>query len=322
MTALTRHLKGRLGYALLLALILHAAVLAWVQWRALQEPEREFKPLTVQLAPQPERKPKPPAPPKSVRQAPKSTPAAAPAAKPAAAPMPAPAPQPAAKPARTPQPSPRVVTPPPPKTMSRNDAAAAARKAAAAALKPLAPTPDVGRTPAMVGSPTAPVDPRAQEEAPALVKSLAQRSASTDRDSSSTQAALAEFDNTVAEHGVPAASSAPGGGSGNGIGASVGRNGTGSSRVQWDEEGFGCDLRALPEPKLPDSVTGDGTTYHIVVRFRVNLDGRVMLSEIIKGSGISALDGAVLEAARQLSFTNCTRGARGKIPFRVTPPAA
>ena len=323
MTALSRHLSGRLGYGLLLAIILHSAVLVWVQLRALYPPEPEpLGPLTVQLAPRPERKPEP-KPPKSVRrEAPKSkpTPAPAPQPAPAAKPAPAPSPAPAPTPATIPAPAPALVTPPPPPTISRAEAAATARRAAHAALQPLAPTPEVGTTPTVVGTPPAPLDPRAAEPAPALVKSQVQRQAASDLDSSSTQAALAAFDTAVAAHGVPDASATIGGASGFAAGASAGTGGAGSSAVQWDEDGVGCVPLELPEPTLPDSLTGDGTIYHIVVEFRVNLAGSVMRPQIVKGSSISALDNAALEAARRMSFTNCSREARGKIPYLVTPP--
>ena len=71
-----------------------------------------------------------------------------------------------------------------------------------------------------------------------------------------------------------------------------------------------------PDPDTA-GIVGDGMTYHIKVRFRVDPSGLVTSAQITEGSGNSELDTAVLSAARRMSFA-CNAEAHGVKSYRVS----
>ncbi|MDE0229206.1 MAG: energy transducer TonB [Spirochaetaceae bacterium] len=340
-------LNARLKKALLMAMILHAAMFIALGIRAILVDEEPRGPLTVQLAdPPPKPKPKPPPEPakpakpapKQVQKAADSTPAPA---KPAPVPQsqPAPKPPPAAAPAKplptapktssTPKPQPAATPaipkpvianqPPPPPAVSREEAAASAQALAQAALQQLAPTPSAGEKPTSFGSPVGPL----ADTPPVPVSSSSEanlgRTANAAGSRGATADTLAALDQSLAS----AASAADSGGS-NGAGAGAGAPGltgqgygsAGSGDFAWDDPGAGCEVISNPDPKTA-GIGGDGMTYHIKVRFRVDASGLVTSAQITEGSGNSALDAAVLTAARRMSFA-CKAEARGVKSYRVS----
>ena len=84
----------------------------------------------------------------------------------------------------------------------------------------------------------------------------------------------------------------------------------------WDDPGAGCEVIKSPCDPDTDGIVGDGMTYHIKVRFRVDASGLVTRAQIIEGSGNSALDAAVLRAAGSMSFA-CKMEAQGVRSYRV-----
>ena len=332
-------LNARLRTAVLVAAIVHAAVLIAVHVRAsmIEEPR---PPLTVQLAELPKTPPAPKPPPakpapKQVEKA--SAPAAAapkPAAKPRSEPSPerptpAPAdaqPLPAApQPTATQKPAPNVAAPapkpviankpPPPPTVSREEAAAAAQKLAQAALQQLAPTPSAGEKPTSFG---APVGPEADTEVPVSSSSEASigRVANSESSRGASAATLAALDRALASASTSAGgSNSPGTGN---VSPGVRDRGIGggSGDFAWDDPGAGCQVVANPDPETA-GIVADGMTYHIKVRFRVDPSGLVTSAQITEGSGNSALDAAVLSAARRMSFS-CNAEAHGVKSYRVS----
>jgi TonB family protein len=338
-------LNARLKKALLLAMILHAVMVIALGVRAIlvdDEPPRG--PLTVQLAdpPKPKPKPKPVAPakpaPKQVEKAAASTPAPA---KPAPEPksQPAPKPPPAAAPAKplpaapkataTPKPTPAEAPavpqpviankPPPPPAVSREEAAASAQALAQAALQQLAPTPSAGEKPTSFG---APVGPQA-DTTPVPVSSSSQANIGRTADSEGSRGATADTLAALDQALASAASAATRGGA-NGEGAGAGAPGlvgqgygsAGAGDFAWDDPGAGCEVITNPDPNTK-GIIGEGMTYHIKVRFRVDPSGLVTSAQITEGSGISALDTAVLTAARRMSFA-CKAEAHGVKTYQVS----
>ena len=118
------------------------------------------------------------------------------------------------------------------------------------------------------------------------------------------------------------ASAATGGSNGVGAGAGapglVGRGfgSAGAGDFDWDDPGTGCEVIANPDP-VTAGIVGDGMTYHIKVRFRVDPRGLVSSAQITEGSGNSELDTAVLSAARRMSFA-CNAEAHGVKSYRVS----
>ena len=336
-------LNARLKKALLLAMILHAALFIALGIRAILVDDEPLRgPLTVQLADPPKPPPKPAKPaqpaPKPVEKAASSTPAPA---KPAPAPVsqPAPKPPPAAAPSKplptaaeataTPKPAPAEAPaiprpvianqPPPPPAVSREQAAASAQALAQAALQQLAPTPSAGEKPTSFG---APVGPRA-DTTPVPVSSSSQANLGRTPNSAGSRGAtadtLAALDQTLAS---AASASATGGSNGAGAGAGapglVGRGfgSAGAGDFDWDDPGTGCEVIKNPDPDTA-GIVGDGMTYHIKVRFRVDPSGLVTSAQITEGSGNSELDTAVLSAARRMSFA-CNAEAHGVKSYRVS----
>ena len=333
-------LNARLRTAVLVAAIVHAAVLIAVHVRAsmVEEPR---PPLTVQLAERPKTPPppKPPAKPapKQVEKA--SAPAPAepkPAAKPRSEPSPKPpTPAPAdaqplptaAQPTATQKPAPNVAAPtpkpviankpPPPPTVSREEAAASAQKLAQAALQQLAPTPSAGEKPTSFGAPVGP--PADTEPVPVSSSSEASvgREANSESSRGATAATLAALDRALAS-----ASTSAGGSNSSGAGTvspgvrDRGIGGGGSGDFAWDDPGAGCEVVGNPDPETA-GIVADGMTYHIKVRFRVDPSGLVTSAQIIEGSGNSALDAAVLSAARRMSFS-CNAEAHGVKSYKVS----
>ena len=338
-------LNARLKKALLLAMILHVVMVIALGVRAIlvdNEPLRG--PLTVQLAdpPKPKPPPKPVTPakpaPKQVEKAAASTPAPA---KPAPEPksQPAPKPPPAATPAKplpaapkataTPKPAPAEAPavpqpviankPPPPPAVSREEAAASAQALAQAALQQLAPTPSAGEKPTSFGSP---VGPQA-DTTPVPVSSSSAANIGRNPDSEGSRGATADTLAALDQALASAASAATRGGS-NGAGAGAGAPGlvgqgygsAGAGDFAWDDPGAGCEVIANPDPETK-GIVGEGMTYHIKVRFRVDPSGLVTSAQITEGSGNSALDAAVLSAARRMSFA-CKAEAYGVKSYQVS----
>ena len=338
-------LNARLKKALLMAMILHAVLFIALGIRAVlvdEEPPRG--PLTVQLADPP--KPKPPPPPakpakpapKQVEKAAASTPAPA---KPAPEPQsqPAPKPPPAASPSKplpaapeataTRKPEPAVTPaipqpviankPPPPPTVSREEAAASAQALAQAALQQMAPTPSAGEKPTSFG---APVGPQA-DTTPVPVSSSSQANLGRTPDSEGSRGATADTLAALDQALASAASVAANGGS-NGAGAGAGAPGltgqgygsAGAGEFAWDDPGAGCEVLANPDPDTA-GIVGEGMTYHIKVRFRVDPNGLVTRTQITQGSGNSELDAAVLRAAQHMSFA-CKAEAHGVKSYQVS----
>lgn len=340
-------LNARLKRALLMALILHAALFIALGIRAILVDEEPRGPLTVQLAdPPPKPKPKPPPEPakpakpapKQVQKAADSTPAPA---KPAPVPesQPAPKPPPAAAPSKplptaaketaTPKPQPAETPaipkpvianqPPPPPAVSREEAAASAQALAQAALQQLAPTPSAGETPTSFGSPVGPL----ADTTPVPVSSSSEanfgRTANSEGSRGANADTLAALDQSLAS----AASAADSGGS-NGPGAGAGAPGlvgqghgsAGTGDFEWDDTGAGCEVISNPDPETA-GIVGEGMTYHIKVRFRVDPNGLVTRTQITEGSGNSALDAAVLSAAQRMSFA-CKAEAQGVKSYQVS----
>ena len=340
------HLNARLKKALLMAMILHAALFIALGIRAIlvdDEPPRG--PLTVQLADPPKPRPKPPAPAKPAKQAQKpaeqaasptpepTKPAPVPTSKPAPAPKPAatapakPLPEapkatstPKPAPAETPAiPQPVIANRPPPPAVSREEAAASAQALAQAALQQLAPTPSAGEKPTTFGSPVGPL----ADTAPVPVSSSSQASLGRTPDSAGSRGAtadtLAALDQALAS---AASAAANGGSSGTGAGAGApglagrGLGSAGAGEFAWDDPGAGCEVLANPDPETA-GIVGDGMTYHIKVRFRVDPSGLVTSAQITEGSGNSELDAAVLSAARRMSFA-CKAEAHGVKSYQVS----
>lgn len=338
-------LNARLKVALLVAVILHVVLLIAVQLHAAAMAKQKPRgPLTVQL--QTERVPPPPKPaskpaPAPRKEAPAATPKPTakapvntqekPVAKPRSQPVPTPpapsqtpsAELPAApKPTAPAQPVPAPVIAnrePPPPAVSREQAAAAAQALARAALKPLAPTPDAGEAPSNFGAPVAaPAD-----TAPAPVSSESQRPSvggpAATYDDASTQRKLAGIDETLAA-GSPSGGSASADGylaAGTARGSALGG---GSSGVVWDDgNGAGCG-EPVEDPEVDlDGITSGGMTSHIEVQFKLDGTGLVQgTPRIVKGSGNSKLDSAVVSAARGMRF-NCSAEARGRRTYEVLP---
>ena len=336
-------LNARLKKALLLAMIVHAALFIALGIRAILVDDEPLRgPLTVQLADPPKPPPKPAKPaqpaPKPVEKAASSTPAPA---KPAPGPVsqPAPKPPPAAAPSKpvptapeataTRKPAPAEAPaipqpviankPPPPPAVSREQAAASAQALAQAALQQLAPTPSAGEKPTSFG---APVGPQA-DTPPVPVSSSSQanlgRTPNSEGSRGATADTLAALDQALAS---AASAAATGGSSGAGAGAGapglVGRGvgSAGAGDFAWDDPGTGCEVLENPDPATK-GIVGDGMTYHIKVRFRVDPRGLVTSAQITEGSGNSALDAAVLSAARRMSFA-CSAEAHGVKSYRVS----
>ena len=76
-------------------------------------------------------------------------------------------------------------------------------------------------------------------------------------------------------------------------------------------------LTFIARRQRPAGIVGDGMTYHIKVRFRVDPSGLVTSAQITEGSGNSELDTAVLSAARRMSFA-CNAEAHGVKSYRVS----
>ena len=339
-------LNARLKKALLIALILHAALFIALGIRAIlvdDEPPRG--PLTVQLADPPKPKPPPPKPAKPAKPAPKqvqkaadSTPAPA---KPAPVPetQPAPNPPPAAAPAKplptapkataTRKPEPAVTPavpqpviankPPPPPTVSREEAAAAAQALAQAALQQMAPTPSAGEKPTSFGSPVGPV----ADTTPVPVSSSSAANIGRTADSEGSRGATADTLAAI-DQALASAASADANGGSNGAGAGAGAPGlvgqgygsAGAGEFAWDDPGAGCEVLKNPDPNTK-GILGEGMTYRIKVRFRVDPSGLVTSAQITEGSGNSSLDAAVLTAARQMSFA-CKAEAHGVKSYEVS----
>ena len=203
--------------------------------------------------------------------------------------------------------------------MSREEAAASAQALAQAALQQLAPTPSAGEKPTSFGSP---VGPQA-DTPPVPVSSSSQanlgRTPNSEGSRGATADTLAALDQALAS----SASAANTGGS-NGAGAGAGAPGlvgrgfgsAGAGDFDWDDPGAGCEVIENPDPETA-GIVGDGMTYHIKVRFRVDPSGLVTSAQIIEGSGNSALDAAVLRAARRMSFT-CQAEAHGVKSYEVS----
>ena len=343
-------LNARLKKALLMAMILHAVLVIAVGISAIlidNEPPRG--PLTVQLADLPKPPPKPvqPAQPaKPAKSAPKPAEQAATATPEPAKPSPvqttkpAPAPEPApAAPAKplpkapkaTSTPKPVVAEapaipqpviankPPPPPAVSREEAAASAQALAQAALKQLAPTPSAGEKPTTFGSPVGPVS----DAAPVPVSSSSQANLGRTPDSEGSRGAtgdkLAALDRALAS---AAHAEKTGGSNGTGAGAGApglagrGYGSAGAGDFAWDDNGAGCEVISNPDPDTAD-IIGEGMTYHIKVRFRVDSTGLVTSAQITEGSGNSALDAEVLSAARRMSFA-CKAEAAGVKSYQVS----
>ena len=335
-------LNARLKVALLVAVILHVVLLIAVQLHAaVMAKQKPRGPLTVQLQTEREVPPKPaPKPaPAPRKEAPAATPEPTakapvktreePVAKPRSQPVPtppAPSPTPRAelpdapKPTAPAQPVPAPVIAnrePPPPAVSREQAAAAAQALARAALKPLAPTPDAGETPTNFGAPVAaPAD-----SAPAPVSAESQRPSvggpAASYDEAATQRKIAGIGETLAAGSPSDGGSAPADGylaDGTARGSALGG---GSSGVVWDGDGAGCGT-PYHDPK-PDvsGISGDGVEFHIEVQFRVDATGHVTRVDIVTG-GNSALNSAVLEAAREMRF-DCTAEARGRRIYEIKP---
>ena len=338
-------LNARLKKALLMAMILHAAMFIALGIRAILVDEEPRGPLTVQLADPPRPKPKPPEPAKPAKPAPKqvqkaadSTPAPA---KPAPVPksQPAPKPPPAAAPSKplpeapkataTPKPQPAETPaipkpvianqPPPPPAVSREQAAASAQALAQAALQQLAPTPSAGEKPTSFGSPVGPLT----DTTPVPVSSSSEANLGRTANSAGSRGATADTLAALDQSLASAASAADSGGS-NGPGAGAGAPGlagqgygsAGAGDFAWDDPGAGCEVIKNPDPDT-DGIVGDGMTYHIKVRFRVDSSGLVTRAQITEGSGNSALDAAVLRAAGSMSFA-CKAEAQGVKSYRVS----
>ena len=130
---------------------------------------------------------------------------------------------------------------------------------------------------------------------------------------------LAAIDQSLAS----AASAAHSGGS-NGPGAGAGAPGlvgqgygsAGAGEFAWDDPGAGCEVLKNPDPNTK-GILGEGMTYRIKVRFRVDPSGLVTSAQITEGSGNSSLDAAVLTAARQMSFA-CKAEAHGVKSYEVS----
>ena len=90
----------------------------------------------------------------------------------------------------------------------------------------------------------------------------------------------------------------------------------GAGEFAWDDPGAGCEVLANPDPDTA-GILGEGMTYHIKVRFRVDPSGLGTSVQIIQGSGNSELDAAVLSAARRMSFA-CKAEARGVKSYQVS----
>ena len=342
-------LNARLKKALLMAMILHAVLVIAVGIRAIlvdEEPPRG--PLKVQLAdlpkplPKPVQPPKPAKPakpaPKPVEQAAAATPEPAKPSpvkttKPAPAPEPAPAapakplptaptatstPKPVA--AETPAiPQPVIANkPPPPPAVSREEAAASAQALAQAALKQIAPTPQAGEKPTTFGSPVGPV----ADTTPVPVSSSSQANLGRTPDSAGSRGAtgdtLAAIDRALAS---ATHAERTGGSTGTGAGAGApglagrGYGSAGAGDFAWDD-GAGCEVLKNPDPDTK-GIIGEGMTYHIKVRFRVDQTGLVTSAQITEGSGNSELDTAVLTAARRMSFA-CKAEAQGVKSYQVS----
>lgn len=339
-TALFLHdprLSTRLRIAVLVAAVLHAAVLIAVHIRA-SRVEEPRPPLTVQLIERPT-PPPPPAKPSSRQAEQASTPAPA-VTRPAAKPRSEPSPQPptpapanaqplprASQPTATRKPAPNVAAPvpkpviankpPPPPTVSPEQAAASAQKLAQAALQRLAPTPSAGEKPTTFGDPVGP--PAATEPVPVSSSSEANigRVANSESSRGATTATLAALDQALASASRSAGgSSSPGAGSVSPGVRDVGTGAGGSGDFSWDDPGAGCQVVANPDPETT-GIVADGMTYHIKVRFRVDPSGLVTSAQITEGSGNSALDAAVLSAARRMSFA-CNVEAHGVKSYRVS----
>ena len=339
-------LNARLKQALLMAMILHAVLFIALGIRAIlvdDEPPRG--PLTVQLADKPKPKP-PPQPAKPAKPAPKqvekaaaSTPAPAkPAPEPQSQPAPKPPPAAAApskplpeapkatatrkpEPAETPAvPQPVIANkPPPPPTVSREEAAASAQALAQAALQQMAPTPSAGEKPTSFG---APVGPQV-DTTPVPVSSSSQANLGRTPDSEGSRGATADTLAALDQALASAASASANGGS-NGAGAGAGAPGltgqgygsAGAGDFAWDDPGAGCEVLKNPDPETK-GILGEGMTYHIKVRFRVDPSGLVTSAQITQGSGNSKLDTAVLSAARRMSFA-CKAEAYGVKSYQVS----
>ena len=109
------------------------------------------------------------------------------------------------------------------------------------------------------------------------------------------------------------------GSSGAGAGApgltGQGYGSAGAGDFAWDDPGAGCEVLKNPDPETR-GILGEGMTYHIKVRFRVDPSGLVTSAQITQGSGNSKLDTAVLSAARRMSFA-CNAEAYGVKSYQV-----
>ena len=209
--------------------------------------------------------------------------------------------------------------PPPPPAVSREQAAASAQALAQAALQQLAPTPSAGEKPTSFGSPVGPP----ADTPPVPVSSSSEANIGRTPDSAGSRGATADTLAALDQALASAASAAERGGS-NGVGAGAGAPGlagqgygsAGAGEFAWDDPGAGCEVLANPDPDTK-GIVGDGMTYRIKVRFRVDPSGLVTSAQIIEGSGNSDLDTAVLRAARRMSFA-CKAEANGVKSYQVS----
>jgi TonB family protein len=205
---------------------------------------------------------------------------------------PQPAPQPAARaePDRSPQGTRQVVPAEPLGT-----------------LPPVAPEEDIPYQPQTFSQPLADEGPvraapsRPQEQSPRL-------------DTSRLDSAIGKSDS-----GVPAP---PAGSSG----ISTGPSGTASTsigdfEIQWQDPRQGREVRARQDPSIPDWVSEQGLRLQVAVSFDLGSSGYLSNIRVSRSCGYPEVDSAVVAALRSWRFT-ASPGApnvRGEVTYRIIP---
>jgi len=322
--------RQRLTYSILLAVLIHAAVLLLVQMFVHFGSRRvpEYGPLIVTLeetspAPvlerQQERQPQPEVQPQP-RTEPQSQPRPAPATRreePAVPSQPrtqAPAaPAQRAKTPTGPQTAPRVEPQPVPQPAARTEPERPPQGS-----RQIVPAEPLGTLPPVAPEESTPYQPQTfsqplTEQGP--VQAAPSQEQSPRLDTSRLDSAIAQSDTDR----PPAAQAGP-------SGSSTGRTGTAQTsiegfQIEWQDPSQGRQVMQSDQPSIPAWVSEQGLRLQVAISFDLGPSGYLSNIRVARSSGYPDVDSAVMAALRRWRFS-ASPGAgnvRGEVTYRIIP---
>jgi TonB family protein len=91
--------------------------------------------------------------------------------------------------------------------------------------------------------------------------------------------------------------------------------------ILWDDPSQGRDPTSTPRPQIPGWVSQQGLRLQVMVSFVLTPEGVLRDVRVVRGSGYSDVDAAVLDALRRWKFppVSSSRSVVGRVPYSIIP---